>query len=104
MKVDIANLLRFLAVAEIFFSASFVCYRWWKRPKRYDYLGLMGLALVAYSLYAAGTMITRYNLPLSWWRTPSVFVAASLTLVAVIREGWHSKEWHEKKRRDEIDN
>lgn len=89
LAVDIANALRALAVTEIFFTIGWLVARVWKRRHHpWQYLSLMAVALVIYSFFAAGVMITRWNDRLSWF-APVVLFAATVSFVAVLREGHH---------------
>lgn len=98
-----ANILRFLAVSEIAFVIGFLSYRVWKKRHSADhYLLQMAIGLVLFAGFVAIELGLRYGAPLSW-RTPYAFVASTITLAAVIREGWHSGDWKQRKE-DEINN
>jgi NADH:ubiquinone oxidoreductase subunit K len=86
MGIEVANILRFVVVSEIAFSLGFLAVRWYHRRPHWQYLSLMSVGLALYSVFAAFVLVSRYNQPMSW-RLPLVFAAASVTIIAVIREG-----------------
>lgn len=89
---------RILILLEIFFSIGFIAARVWiRRANPFQYLSLMAFALILYSFAAASGMIVKYDYPLTW-RTPIVFVAATVACFAVVRESLS----HTQQTRDEI--
>lgn len=92
MSVHTANIIRVLVIAEIFFACGWLGARIWKhRANPGRYLNLMAMALVAYSVSAALELaLDRWGKPLSW-QGPLIFFAATVSLVAIIKEGTHHK-------------
>lgn len=87
LSTHAANLLRLAAISEISFVIGFLLLRLWQRRWHpTDYMFLMTISLILFAAYTAITIALRYGEPLTWW-TPYGLGAATLTLVAVIREG-----------------
>jgi drug/metabolite transporter superfamily protein YnfA len=89
LAIELGNILRIIALLEILFCLGFLCQRLWvRRHNPWQYLSLMAVALVLYSVFAALIVIYRFGEPLSW-RTPLVIVAATVSFIAIIKEGVH---------------
>ena len=88
MSVHTANVLRVFVLGEIFLGIGWLLARLWiNRRHPFRYLSLMGIALILYSLFAAAELaFGRWGKPLSW-EGVSVFIAATVSLVAIMREG-----------------
>lgn len=109
LSIHISNILRLLVVSEIFFSVGFLLYRLWLRRKKKEYqryLEQMAISLVLYSIFAAVSLLVRYNHSISW-RTPFVFVISTVSILAVVREGtrkMHDVEGRSDERRQKVNN
>lgn len=93
MSIYTANIFRAIVIAEIFFGIGWLVARMWVRRRHpFQYLSLMAVALVIYSTFAALELaLDRWGKPLSW-QAPFVFFAATVSLVAIMREGLHKEE------------
>lgn len=98
LAIEAANIIRGIAITEILFCVGFLFARLWRhRRAPWKYLSLMAIALIAYSLFAAFVVLSRWNQPVSW-QAPLVIIAATLSCVAVVREGIHPHEIVERER------
>lgn len=88
VTTEIANALRAIAIGEIFLGIGFLIARLWKRRHHpWQYLSLMAVALLLYSVFAALELaFDKWNKPLSW-QAPFILFAATVTFIAVVREG-----------------
>ena len=93
MSVHTANVLRALVIGEIFLGVGWLAGRVWlhrKHPSRY--LNLMAVSLVIYSTFAALELaLDRWGKPLGW-QAILIFIAATVSLYAIVREGLHPKK------------
>ena len=92
-SVQISDVFRALVIAEIFFSIGWLIARVINRKHPMKYLSLMAVALVIYSAFAAFELAAdRWGKPLSW-QAPFIFVAATVSFIAIVREGlYHGTE------------
>lgn len=91
-SVTFADAIRIIILVEIFFTVGWMIARLWKRRHSpWQYLTMMAAAIIAYSIFGAAIMVSRWGHTLSW-RAPLLLVAATLAFIAVVREGLKHKE------------
>ena len=97
-----ADVFRLIVILEITFGIGYLTARIWMRRRHpWRYLSLMAISLVLYSLFAVGVIIGHWCQPISW-NAPYVFIAATVSTIAIVREGAHTPK--QKKGGKKIDN